>query len=639
MVFDKSLDPYRQIIAALLCDVQTLHSEVFTIRAQRLTTQKVMNRLAQEGLGFLTKTLPRLGKALDRALTGEVVLDANSIGFATYGASKLPRFLGELFECVFSHDGWILPIPSAACIKTLREVLFVFYKLELPYSSDQELTVIQKFLKTDEELAGWNESFRDIAKLIVSNPTDYDRVLPGNIGRVVRIARRLLSDVFSTFDPLDIHPRHGPGAVSTGERLSEKYLWTEISPRIIASYPLDAYFFASNGHVCDELIGDSTIKFCDNSAKVILVPKDSRGPRLISCEPLDFQWIQQGLGRAIVRHVEAHPLTRYAVHFTDQSPNQIGALWGSKSGRYATLDLNEASDRVSIGLVRLLFPEHLTAFLMNCRSQTTIVPSGDIVKLNKFAPMGSALCFPVLALTCWAILSAGLSDAASSELDLSRTKREDLSEKVLVYGDDVVVPSAQAENAMTLLEAFGLKINRDKSCTTGFFRESCGVDAYRGIDVTPVRVRTVWSHTPSPDTYVSYIAYANAMYKRQYYETYECMKRMLIEVYDEIPDVDMNLSCPSLIGVPEDHRPKRRRTHSGYQKLQWYVRDVKSPMVTQVIGGWQMLLRFFAETSVDSPLGTMGQPDPADAGRAVKTAFSVSSYTERRTSRLVRRWR
>jgi len=657
MVSAKSLDPYVEIIASLLSDVQTLHSEVLTKRAIRLTTAKVRKRCAREGLGFLTKTLPRLGKALDRALSGEVSFDSTKLGFATLPCSKLPRFLGELFGRVFSHDGLVLPTPCANSVKSLRQILFMFYKLELPYDSVSEQKVLDQFTKTDKELECWNATFEKILNVCYNEDPLLGPILPpaylfhnkygglmnDRAATLIRNARELLAQLFCNFDPYDIHPKHGPGAVSTKEKLSEKYTWTNISDRILRSYPLDAYFFASNGHVCDELVGSKPIGNKENSARVILVPKDSRGPRLISCEPLEFQWIQQGLGQAIVQLVEKHCLTRHSIHFTDQSPNRCGAALGSITGGYATLDLKEASDRVSIGLVRLLFPERLSEILMNCRTQSTVMPGGEVIRLNKFAPMGSALCFPILALTIWALLAAGLPDTVlASKRKRNSKSAYDARESILVYGDDVIVPTAQAANAIHILESFGLLVNRDKSCASGFFRESCGKDAFRGVDVTPVRIRTVWTNSRRPDAYVSYIAYANALYKQKYYETYELIVSLLTKMYGEIPEVSMNLSCPSLIAVPEEHKPKRRRTNSDLQKLEWYVWDTKVPKVRREIGGWKMLLRYFAEATDQTPLDTLesyladaGPDEPIPMGES----FSVSLYTKRKTSCLVKRWR
>jgi len=373
--------------------------------------------------------------------------------------------------------------------------------------------------------------------------------------------------------------------------------------------------------VCDSFQTWEGLDDKDLPARVVLVPKDSRGPRLISCEPVDNQWIQQGLHRAIVRHVEHSPLTRYNVHFTDQGPNQRGALLGSTYGKYATLDLNEASDRVHLELVRLLFPEHIVKCFECCRSLSTVLPNGQEIRLQKFAPMGSALCFPVLALTIWAILTAGAHDT-------------DTRESILVYGDDVIVPTAHAANAIEQLESFGLKINRDKSCTSGFFRESCGVEAFLGKDITPVRLRTVWSSTPSPSVYTSWIAYANSFYDKRYYVTYDYIVSLLSPIYGEIPDDSMRVSCPSLRETPDSLRPRRSRIHQGLQKRQWRVWDVKAVTVQRSYPGWSKLLRYFTEAA-----RTSQDVDTHHTGGDVSAPFSASRYTKRDTSMLVKRWR
>jgi hypothetical protein len=442
--------------------------------------------------------------------------------------------------------------------------------------------------------------------------------------QVAREAKILLSDLFAFFDPMDIYPRHGPGAVATKQLPWAKFVWQNISERIHTVYSIDSYYYASLGHVVDRLDGYMHLGNVDLPARVILVPKDSRGPRLISCEPVDFQWIQQGLGNAIVRHVEQHRLTLDNVRFTDQEPNRNAALIGSISGRYATLDLNEASDRVSIGLVHLLFPSHLYRCLEACRSLSTELPSGEVLVLHKFAPMGSCLCFPILALSVWAILTASAPDTYTRE-------------RIYVYGDDVIVPTPFVETAISRLESFGLKINRDKSCTKGFFRESCGMDAYKGVNVTPVRLRTVWSSKPSPNSYTSWISYANSFYDRKYYVTYDYIVGMLRSVYGPIPGKDMHLACPSLNDVPLDARPKKSRVNKSLQRLEYLVWDVKATSVNKPIDGWSMLLRYFSE-SVGRPL------EPEDPWKprvqlSERRPFSVSQYTSRRASVLVRRWR
>lgn len=709
-----------KVIAALLCDVQTLHNEVFSSRACRLTTQKVRKRLAREGMSFLTKTLPRLAKAIDLALAGNASIDATKLRLTPQPNSKLPRFLGELFNQVFAHDGRTLPTPCVNSIKTLRQVLYLFYKYELPYETELKDATISKFIQTEEDIKSYSDRFADLAQRLESlrvefaqsidtrtspdkpraslaelkgkNPFEQRVPATGPLGdassiscrkdscmverqrRVsrpdlsngvldelhrrnsppcngypqdghesvclglpvpyahIRAARDLLTKVFGRFDPTDIHPRHGPGAVSTKEQLWGKYQWTVIPDRLAQHFPIDKFFYASLGHVCDALQEIQSLGGEELSARVILVPKDSRGPRLISCEPLANMWIQQGLFRAMVRSLESHPLTRWNIHFTDQQPNQLGALLGSLNGKYATLDLAEASDRVSVGLVKLLFPEPLLGALLASRSLTTVLPSGQVQALNKFAPMGSAVCFPVLAACVWAILAAGAPDT-------------DTRESILVYGDDVVVPTAHAANAIAQLESFGLKVNRDKSCTSGLFRESCGMDAFSGIPVTPVRFRTVWQSSRSPDVYSSWISYANSLYDRRYFRTYDLIAGELLRIYGRIPESSMGLPCPSLREVPESLRHFRTRIspcteEENLQKRQWLVWCVVPRVINHSISGWKQLLRYFAEATSDS-LGDSTVTRRCDEGMfdlETGLPFSVSAYTRRGAVRLVPRW-
>ena len=579
----KSLDEVN-LIAALLHDAQKLHEDVLTTRDVRLDLNKILARSRFEGISFLTKTLPRLGKAFDKALSDHTPLNAVALGFKPQSNSKLPKLFGKLFNKVLSPNGTILQDSCPRVVATIRLLTYLFYKYELPYEDKEEQKVIDQFIKTEDDLKNHSAIIAAISSSsdrCITTRRNPNKVIKDST-EVTREAKILLSRLFSSFDPTDIIPRHGPGAVAIKQKLWAKFDWTNISSRITDVYPLDAYFYASLGHVCDSHKSFSRITELDLPAQVILVPKDSRGPRLISCEPVDFQWIQQGLASAIVRLVESHPLTRYNIHFTDQLPNQLGALLGSKSGKYSTLDLKEASDRISVDLVRLLFPEHISRYLLSCRSLSTKLPSGDIIQLNKFAPMGSALCFPVLALVIWSILTASARDS-------------DARESILVYGDDVIVRGDQTPSAIEQLETFGLAVNRDKSCTGGFFRESCGMDAFKGVCVTPVRIRTVWSSTPSPESYSSWIAYANSLYDRKYYTTYDLIVSNLIQLYGRIPSNDMNLSCPSLREVPDQRTHFKVRTNIGLQKRQYYVWDVVSRPIKHQMPGWSMLLRYFTE--------------------------------------------
>ena len=674
---NKSLDEI-ELIAALLCDANQRFGDVFNTRQLRNTIKLCVRRYRREGISFLTKTMPRLDKHFCQVLAGETSLDVSSCGFTTIRDSKLPRFLGELFSQVLRSDGSLLPNPNADCVRMIRDILCAFYKYKLPYQEVQEQKVIDDFLQADVDLMNMRDTFSrmredvsqyrklrskwdpyDVARIIFRMSTPRDEQMA--LARVVRRAQDLLQAVFSGFDPRDIYPSHGPGVVSTKERLWEKYEWTNVSKRITDYYPFDEYFCSSAGHVCDSYHAWKGITEEDHPAQVILVPKDSRGPRLISCEPVDFQWVQQGLSRAIVRQVE-RSIARFSVFFTDQVPNQIGALVGSRENRYSTLDLKEASDRVSLELVRLLFPPHLFDALDACRSTSTRLPNGQIVQLYKYAPMGSALCFPVMALTIWSLLTAVACDTDPSFRALYRwyglipvSRRSLEMDEIHVYGDDVIVPTGFARSAMAVLELFGLKINRSKSCTQGLFKESCGVDAFKGTNVTPVRIRTVWDESPCPDVYTSWIAYANSYYDRQYSHAYEYIVSRLLALYGPIPDRSMffkgtdvvpsadrpwTLSepCPCLRHAPVEPGRFRSRFHRGLQKRQFWVWTVASRSLNHTSPGWEMFLR----QQVEGRSVPVERNEWRSNGRSSISdghPFSVSRYTKRHASMLVRRWR
>lgn len=652
MALPQSLDEHK-LIAAIIRDVFRRHG--LGPIALKHTLNRVSSRIASEGLGFLTKTLPKLGKAFDKALSAEASLNCNDLRLKPLGQSKLPKLFGELFSKVLAPDGSLLPNADVNYVISIRQITLMFYKYELPCTADLDEKVIQKFVRTENDLEASDNKLRFVSALstavIRTKPTV---PLDGTFDQVwiAKKARRSLQRLFMSFDPRDIYPRHGPGAVATKQRLWSKYEWTNVSEKITNVYPLDEYFYASLGHVCDRLDSLQSIETKSLPARVILVPKDSRGQRLISCEPVDFQWIQQGLGRAITQYVEKHPLTKWNVFFTNQQPNQYGALLGSKTGGYATLDLNEASDRVSLELVRLLFPEHVYTYLEACRTSATELPNGTILPLRKYAPMGSCLCFPVLALTVWALLNAGARD-------------KDTRESILVYGDDVIVPTAYAEDAMSILESFGLKVNRDKSCIKGSFRESCGTDAFKGTRVTPVRIRTVWSSTRSPEQYASYISYSNDLLELGYHEASDVIASELCRIYGPIPTIEqVGKSAPSLRRLPLNAKEVKTRWNYNLQKREYSVLCLTSPEVNKTIDGWSMLLRYFAERANDlnrSAIHSLRDYDvleriemsiigscPFDRtsvsaawNRLVDgdTLFSVGSYTRRGTSMLVRRWR
>lgn len=425
---------------------------------------------------------------------------------------------------------------------------------------------------------------------------------------ILEVSSYIIESIFRDFDPKDIVPRHGPGAVATGERLEEKWEFSRLYDKIHQTYPYYEYFIAGGAkELVDRLEWYKNLeRLKDGRAKVVLVPKDSRGPRLISCEPLEFQWIQQGLGRKIVRTLEFPPggtsLTRGQINFTDQSINQKLALSSSLDGLYATIDLKDASDRVSLALVQRLFkrkPDVLKAILA-CRTSSTALPDGRVVEFRKFAPMGSAMCFPIEALCFWVLLVAGTSRHF-------KLKQRDVGKTVFVYGDDIIIPTERAQFSIHTLERFGLKVNVSKCCIHGPFRESCGTDAFKGVKVTPIRLRTLWSGRKTDGSaYAAYTKIANAL-QSEYKLCSDVIWNQLEKTYGKIPYGTWRAGYPCrVVACPDEAEDRnlqlfRSRRSRRYQRIEFKLPITSSRVKKSTLDGWTRMLRNFTIPPYDDP--------------------------------------
>ncbi len=511
-------------------------------------------RCANEGTEFYARGLTALRTCLLNALeTGRLVL-GDEVRFSRVKDSVLPQFMRLAWEAVFEPLTGILLghdlldaeiasreksgiesecteerdsaareiarlriaralVPNIDAVACLNQLTAVFGKIEGGHTKESDVRLIQSFRDTEIELA----SLIFDEQMLLPHTTR-----PGEPGKVklcavLDIAQGLIREVVSTIDWSQIEPRHGSGASACGTLVHERYHKPRFIESIDKLWDYSSYYMMGPSQLCDDTQATmvrvpGTNKFrvqkylagleiLQPTAKVILVPKDARGQRLISCEPRETMWIQQGLLPVLQGRMEQCALTRGQINFTDQTLNQKGAFYGSISRKSATLDLKDASDRVSMKLIQRLFPEIWVTILTACRSAHTQLPDGSLVSLCKHAPMGSALCFPIMALCIWALVTAA-----------TRTKsKSGKTPGVLVYGDDIVVPSHFVGRVITVLEAVGLRVNRNKSFVDGFFRESCGKEYFHGVDVTPVRVRT--NPDDSVPARMKTIAFHNNLFK------------------------------------------------------------------------------------------------------------------------------
>lgn len=468
----------------------------------RLDIKYVEGRFHSEGLTFLTTTLPRLGDWFDRFVCGDKL--ERVVGFEPYDG-LYPVFLRPVWKvCSVLNTARLTPLNEGVnpaiydLVRIVRTLLHGLKKLEVPFTEEQKMEKLRTFLLIEDEL----------------------RTYPIYPSPLVWRAQLLLEFFLEGYSPSCERPRHGPGAVAGGEKGNQKWNFSTLFASLHREWPYWDYLYGVKSAVRDpngfahevkhyplQLAAHakaflSMRKLPSPVARMLFVPKDSRGPRIISCEPKELMYIQQGVARHLMLYIERHSYTKGHVNFVDQEINGNLALQASASKDWATIDLSDASDRVGVELIQLLFPERVTKKWLALRSTATILEDGNTVPLSKFAPMGSALCFPVESLTFWAIV-VGCVWEHTNDLALALSS-------VYVYGDDIIVRDAYYLPAVKALSSVHLKVNSSK-CFSGQypFRESCGIDGLDGHNVTPLRLRKLPPQRPSDGQAIAaYVKYS-----------------------------------------------------------------------------------------------------------------------------------
>jgi len=441
-------------------------------------------RVRAEGERFLTVTLPTLGKAMEASFaTGVLELPA---GFGRCGNRAYPAFLRKAFEELYSSEGvllWYEYSPNklfsfhtggSGAVLAIRQLTLMCYKLRVPYQPHQLSSFTAAFLATESEIPDSVSSLT-----LTGDGPDVDCVL--------RVASRYIHAVLAGVNPLDIRPKHGSGQSACKTLPWERWKRPRFVPQLHKLYPQWEWFFWNFSHYSEERAKGQEILFHPTS-RLTFVPKDSRGPRVICMEPRELMFVQQGQMALMYKAIQRYRSVAREVSCLTQDPNRDLAWLGSATGSLATLDLKEASDRVSLELVRALFPSNWWDALTASRSTHCELPDGRVIALKKFAPMGSANCFPVESLVFWAICR-GVFDVVDGRQHIRLHSRRALR----VFGDDLVLPQEMASTVISILEVVGLKVNRQKSYLQGPFRESCGADFYEGRDVSIVRCKAAFA--------------------------------------------------------------------------------------------------------------------------------------------------
>lgn len=501
-------------------------------------------RVEHEGESFLTIRLPAYCKAFERALAeGSLV----SIPFPGFRKRKsFPLFLGGLLRLVFDDgDGRLLQTPNVDAIQGIRQICLVVGKLAENCADEFR----------DRSLRAYEECDRDVGMLWQGQPLSKEGLADLSITADEVFGRSLRSVEF-TVRSGGLVPKHGPGATAdkiSGNAKYDSLYWTR---RLENSFPIADYLSCGYSHF--ERLVDANISEpgAERPVRVITVPKTATKARVIAMEPANMQYCQQALLREFSRVFHADSPF---VSLTNQEHNRELAHQGSLDGSLATIDLSDASDRVSLPVVSAVFKNYpfLLEALMASRSTTAELPDGRIIQLAKFASMGSATCFPVEAICFAVVVLTGIRKSLSRP-EWKAFLSEEAPKTVRVFGDDIIVPTRFVPNVLQALRESGSKPNMDKSFWTGLFRESCGAEFYKGDDVgvSRLRRRPPASRRESSEV-LAIISFRNQLYKSGYWGTVMLVDKWIRELRIPMPIVDETSPIVGRTSVAFGYRVER----------------------------------------------------------------------------------
>lgn len=570
------------LLSSLLNDFRRLNPDV---KGLDRDFETIENRFENEGYGFLTIALPAFDDALLLGLsTGKFTCPPH---FKTVRGGAIPRFLsGMLCEVFDPVTGILKETVDFGCLKSAHGLLKLFKKIQLPEKEAERLDLQAKteFFRNDELIG--------------------QVILPD---RWVHHIRKVASYVLDGLKPelaREGSYKHGPGAVFEGYSVNQKWFALSESVRKM-DFDLEKYGFDTH----EVSLTDLSVRIMESSesttlvaskdralcstAKLISVPKNTTSRRTITIEPMLNQFRQQGLMLCLRQRIDACRVLSKSVDVTDQGVNQKLALEGSLYDNWATIDLSSASDLLSLKVVEIIFGRHAEFFqlMMDCRSTSVSNGIETIQDLRKFAGMGNALTFPVQSV-CFAVIGiAAVLDnwgMTPSYWNVVRAARH-----VRAYGDDIVVSSQHAHQCVNWLQNAGLKVNVKKSFLSGFFKESCGVDAFRGVDITPLYLK----HRPeeieaSPKLIENFVSLSNQAWNEGLYEFSNALKdRVESLLRRRLPLVSSKSGALGWHCRQDAVTPHKwcRNTH------RFLTRTFASVPLKRKdrLGGWPALLKFF----------------------------------------------
>lgn len=529
---------------------------------------ELVTRLDHEGISFATRTLPKLAEGLLLYISRKLI---RYPGFKLTRAKDRPLFLKSLFFLAYDEGNE----DNLRAVEWLYNFTSSFKKLRGPFIQHELRNQLKEFVEVDQALP--TEFNSEFDKLIL----DHARMFITDLFEPINKDENILFD--------GIVPRPGPGATNKPVKPHKRFEPTTIHGVVDEVMPYAEWFYNSYNHFAWNIPHHRSLETTKPRSRFKFVEKQVGKARGICIEENEMQYFQQGLKHFLYRWIESHRLTSGVINFTDQSINANLALISSSTKKLATLDMKEASDRISRSLVRELFRDiPLLADLLDRLSTREIdLPfehdGQSVLIAKKFAPMGSGICFPVMSLAHYALIRA---------IIYLSMHHDRMIQDLYVYGDDIIVNTECVQAVYDCLPRFGMKFNELKSFSTGFFRESCGTHAYKGMSITPVYLKyTTGNHY---DCTVKYSIIQNEydLFRKGYYNACNAIRSFHTDITMTVKPASSILGWkrpqgPTLVGI-------KRKWSVRYQQWKYLVDVFVEDKTCTSMDDNQALLRWYS---------------------------------------------
>lgn len=347
--------------------------------------------------------------------------------------------------------------------------------LYLESDCDLEAEAIANFLSLEKELNLFN----------CSNKNSY-------YNSVMFIASRIMRNLLGPVPEVEDLKTSFTSGATFSLRANEATMAVKLSSRLDVTTHAQPYllrYLAANEKLFRAYQDKTIITVKGN--KLSTVPKDFRKQRLICKEPLGNMLLQRSFGL----HIK-HRLKKVGI-FIETGQSDHVALLRHDQDAFSTIDQSDASDRISIALVRDILPLEWYLTLNRIRSRRTLIGT-EWHDLEKFMTQGNGFTFELETAIFYCIAQA---------MHIYEYGKKTV---VSVYGDDMIVPVHHGMCVVNNLNAFGLKVNTEKSFVDTPFKESCGFDILDGCEVRPYYIKEF-----EPNEVIFYYSLANFI-KRVY---------------------------------------------------------------------------------------------------------------------------